>query len=40
MGMTAYDDPAELMAQVSLAGKRAYVIPNGSTVIPKLKSEA
>lgn len=39
MGMTAYDTPEQLMAHLDLAGKNIYVIPNGSTVIPKLTAQ-
>lgn len=40
MGMTAYDNTEDLMAALDLDGKSIYVIPNGSTVIPKLASRA
>lgn len=39
MGMTAYDNVKDLMAALDLTGKSVYVIPNGSTVIPKLSAE-
>lgn len=39
MGIKAYDKIEELLASVDLAGKRIYVIPNGSTVIPKLRAD-
>lgn len=39
MGISAYDTLDALTAQLSLEGKRIYVVPNGSTVIPKLIQE-
>lgn len=40
MGIEAYATPEALLAQLDLTGKRTYVIPNGSTVIPTLHQEA
>ncbi|MEG0803956.1 MAG: nickel-dependent lactate racemase [Pygmaiobacter sp.] len=37
MGMRAFRDLDALMQAVDLQGKRVYVIPNGSTVIPKMQ---
>ncbi len=39
MGIRAFSDPRQLLAQLDLAGKLTYVIPNGSTVIPRLREE-
>ena len=40
MGIKAFDNIEALLASVDLAGKRIYVIPNGSTVIPKVRASA
>lgn len=37
MGIHAYSDLDELLKAAQLDGKSTYVIPNGSTVIPRVK---
>ena len=39
MGITTFTDMEELLSQVDLDGKLIYVIPNGSTVIPRIPEE-
>ena len=39
MGLKAYNSVDELMAAADLTGKKIYVIPNGSTVVPHVKGE-
>ena len=39
MGIRAFRDPAALLAQLDLEGKLVYIIPNGSTVIPRVQEE-
>lgn len=39
MGLRAYNDPAELMKHVELAGKRVYVIPNGGSLLPQPRAD-
>lgn len=39
MGIRAFRDPAALLAELDLAGKLTYVVPNGSTVIPRVQKE-
>ena len=39
MGIKAYDDLDKLMSDADLEGKSIYVIPNGSTVLAKMKEE-
>ena len=39
MGLKAYNSVDELMAAAELEGKKIYVIPNGSTVVPHVKGE-
>lgn len=36
MGMHAYDDAERMLGDLDLSGKLTYVIPNGSTVVPRL----
>ena len=39
MGIEAFSDPGKLLAATKLEGKSIYVIPNGSTVVPRVKGE-
>jgi nickel-dependent lactate racemase len=39
MGIHAYNDAERMLADLDLTGKLTYVIPNGSTVVPKLFAE-
>ncbi len=40
MGIRAFSDMDELLKAADLKGKTTYVIPNGSTVIPRVKGES
>ena len=39
MGIEACSDPEKLLAAANLEGKSIYVIPNGSTVVPRVEGE-
>ncbi|MCR4707770.1 MAG: nickel-dependent lactate racemase [Clostridiales bacterium] len=39
MGIKAFSDPYSLLAAADLSGKSIYVIPNGSTVVPRVEGE-
>ncbi len=39
MGIKAYSTPDEMMKNLDFRGKRVYVIPNGGSLLPQLKSE-
>ncbi len=40
MGMKAFSDVDSLLAAAQLEGKSVYIIPNGSTVIPRVKEDS
>jgi hypothetical protein len=39
MGITAFRDPAKLLATVDFIGKNVYVIPYGGSVMPQLEED-
>ena len=39
MGIKAYSSLDEMMKNIDFRGKRVYVIPNGGSLLPQLKSE-
>lgn len=39
MGIKAYSDIDELMQNIDFSGKKVYVIPNGGSLLPQLKSD-